>query len=221
MIDIEDIKANWLGKEGIFNVYKPKGVSSFYVVAKIRRLTGIKKVGHAGTLDPLAEGVLVVAVGRNFTKQLSKLVEKEKEYIAEIKLGQISATDDEEGAKTVRQFAKRPTQTEVKKTLQKFIGEIQQTPPLFSASKISGEAAYKKARRGEKFNPGAHSVLIKSIDLLNYQFPLIKVKVLTGPGVYIRSLARDVGLKLGVGGYLASLIRTKVGKFKIEKSERI
>jgi len=221
MIDIEDIKANWLGKEGIFNVYKPKGVSSFYVVAKIRRLTGIKKVGHAGTLDPLAEGVLVVAVGRNFTKQLSKLVEKEKEYIAEIKLGQISATDDEEGAKTVRQFTKRPTQAEVKKTLQKFIGEIQQTPPLFSASKISGEAAYKKARRGEKFNPGAHSVLIKSIDLLNYQFPLIKVKVLTGPGVYIRSLARDVGLKLGVGGYLASLIRTKVGKFKIEKSERI
>lgn len=221
MIDIEDIKANWLGKEGIFNVYKPKGVSSFYVVAKIRRLTGIKKVGHAGTLDPLAEGVLVVAVGRNFTKQLSKLVEKEKEYIAEIKLGQISATDDEEGAKTVRQFAKQPTQAEVKKTLQKFIGEIQQTPPLFSASKISGEAAYKKARRGEKFNPGAHSVLIKSIDLLNYQFPLIKVKVLTGPGVYIRSLARDVGLKLGVGGYLASLIRTKVGKFKIEKSERI
>lgn len=115
MIDIEDIKANWLGKEGIFNVYKPKGVSSFYLVAKIRRLTGIKKVGHAGTLDPLAEGVLVVAVGRNFTKQLSKLVEKEKEYIAEIKLGQISATDDEEGAKTVRQFAKRPTQAEVKK----------------------------------------------------------------------------------------------------------
>ncbi|HHX58466.1 MAG TPA: tRNA pseudouridine(55) synthase TruB [Candidatus Moranbacteria bacterium] len=221
MINSELEKKDWLGREGILNIYKPKGITSFQAVAMVRRLTGIKKVGHAGTLDPLAEGVLVVAVGRKFTKQLANLVEKEKEYIAEIKLGETSTTDDEEGIKAKIDFSKIPTQDELLKTMTDFLGEIQQVPPIFSASKISGEAAYKKARRGENFNPGAHSVFIKSIDLIEYQFPLAKIKVVTGPGVYIRSLARDIGRKLKTGGYLASLVRIRVGQFKAENAKRI
>ncbi len=216
-----DEKNAWRGREGFFNIYKPKGWSSFQVVGRLRKLTGIKKVGHGGTLDPLAEGVLVVAVGREFTRQLSEVVAKEKEYRAEIKLGQTSTTDDEEGEKNEVHFAQAPSREEVLAALDGFVGEIQQTPPLFSASKISGEAAYKKARRGERFDPGAHSVLIKSIELLNYQFPVVEVKVITGPGVYIRSLARDLGTKLKTGGYLTALVRTRVGRFRIEEAEKI
>ncbi len=198
----------------IFAVYKPKGVSSFAVIKQLRKSWGIKKIGHAGTLDPLAQGVLVVGVGREATKKLSSEVTKEKEYIATIKLGEYSTTDDAEGEKNkINDY--QPKKKEIKETLSQFIGEIMQVPPNFSAIKIKGNRAYKMAREGKKIELKARLVLIKEIELLDYNYPFLKIRVITGPGVYIRSLARDIGQKLGIGAYLSELERIRVGEFKI------
>ncbi|MDO8442902.1 MAG: tRNA pseudouridine(55) synthase TruB [bacterium] len=203
--------------DNIFAFYKPKGITSNDAVQKVRSIVGRDvKVGHAGTLDPLAQGVLVIAVGREATKTISEVVKKEKEYVAEITLGFESSTDDAEGEKTAINFSKQPIQEEITKTFPEFIGNIKQTPPIYSAIKISGKEAYKYARQGQEIKMEPREVEIKNIELLEYAWPKLKIKVLTGPGVYIRSLARDIGKKLGVGGYLSFLERTRVGDFKKE-----
>ncbi len=206
--------------KGIFAINKPKGPSSYAIVGQIKRLVGggkKEKIGHAGTLDPLAEGVLVVAIGREYTKQISEVVAKEKEYLADIKLGMTSVTDDEEGEKTEVVVTKIPTLAEIEEIKKDFIGEIIQTTPVYSAAKVGGgEEGYKKARRGEKFTPPPRFVYIERIDVLDYEWPMLQLRVITGPGVYIRSLAREFGEKLKTGGYLTKLIRTRVGDFRIE-----
>lgn len=207
--------------EGMIAINKPSGMTSHDVVAKIRKISGIKKVGHAGTLDPLAEGVLVVGIGREATKKLGKIVEKEKEYIANVRLGMDSSTDDEEGEKKKYNVARKPTMQDIKKVIDQFIGEVQQLPPRYSAVKIRGKRAYKRARRGEQFPLPPRSVEIKNISIMKFNWPHLKLKVTTGPGVYIRSLARDIGQSLGTGGYLAGLKRTRVGIFVIGKSHTI
>ncbi len=199
--------------EGIFAIYKPKGPTSNGILRKIKKLTGIEKVGHAGTLDPLACGVLVVGVGREATKQLGKIVEKDKEYITKIRLGAESATDDAEGEIREFEVTKKPTLKKIKTIIQEFKGKIEQTPPVYSAVKVAGQEAYKRARRGEKFVIKPRLVEIKDIKIISYQWPYLKLKVLTGPGVYIRSLARDIGKRLTVGGYVVDLERTRVGNF--------
>ena len=230
--------------DNIFAIYKPKGPTSHDIVHSIRKITGVKKVGHAGTLDPLAVGVLVVGVGREATKQLGIVVKKEKEYIATIKLGEESITDDGEGLalpnphrngkgdtaryhaipgeaeekKTKHNTAHPPTQGDIEDILHEFIGEIMQMPPVYSAVKIRGKEAYKRARRGEVVRLALRRVLIKDIHIVKYRWPMLILKVVTGPGVYIRSLARDIGKKLKVGAYLADLERTRVGEFTLEKS---
>ncbi|MEK9154874.1 MAG: tRNA pseudouridine(55) synthase TruB [Patescibacteria group bacterium] len=201
---------------GIFGVYKPKGPTSHDIINKIRKITGEKRVGHAGTLDPLASGVLVIAIGRPATKELKEFVLSEKEYIATIRLGAQSETDDEEGNKTIKEIRLKPKIDEIKKTLKKFQGVILQTPPIYSALKINGKRAYKIARSGRdikdiKLKP--REVEIKSIKILKYKWPDLKIKVITGPGVYIRSLARNIGEHLKTGGYLKELERIRVGQF--------
>ncbi len=217
MKQIEDKKI----KEGFYGVYKPSGPTSHDIVEKIRKISGVKKVGHAGTLDPMAEGILVVAIGKRFTKEIDNQKAKEKEYIAEIELGKISDTDDKEGIVKKMKVAKKPTIKKVKKVLEEFSGEIIQIPPIYSAVKISGTASYKLARKGEKPRIAPRKVLIKEIELINYQYPKIELKVVTGPGVYIRALARDLGKKLSVGGILTSLIRSRVGEFDIDNCYKI
>ena len=206
---------------GIYAIYKTKGPTSHDTIKEIKNITGIKKVGHGGTLDPLAEGVLVVAVGREFTKKLGALLEEEKEYLAKIKLGENSTTDDGEGIKTAIKNKVTPTKNQIIKATERFIGWIDQLPPQYSAGKVFGERAYKKARRGEKFKLGTHRVLIKKIDLIKYQWPYVDLRVVTGSGVYLRSLARDMGKALKTGGYLAKLVRTRVGKFNIQKAKTV
>lgn len=201
-------------KSGIIAVYKPKGPTSFDMVSKLRRLTGIKKIGHAGTLDPLASGVLVVGIGREATRKLHEVVESEKEYAATIKFGAESTTDDEGGEKISVKIVKKPTHHEIEKGLLKFIGRFLQQPPAFSAIKIKGQPAYKMARRGEKLKLKKRPVEVKEIKIIKYKWPLLKIKIVSGPGFYVRSLARDLGKKLKVGGYLAELERTRVGQFK-------
>ena len=208
--------------KGIIAVYKPKGPTSHDIIDQIRKVTGERKVGHAGTLDPLASGVLVVAIGREATRRLSLEVKKEKEYLAEIKFGLNSITDDEEGEKTIwPQPLNIPDKKLVKETLLLFVGEITQMPPAYSALKIKGTSAYKLARKGLEVKLAERQVTIKQIEFLDYTWPLLKIKVVCGPGVYIRALARDIGNKLGVGGYLTALERTRVGDFKIEEAIKV
>lgn len=208
----------------IFNLHKPKGPTSFNIVAQVRKITGVKKVGHAGTLDPLASGVLVIGVTREGTKQMHTLVKEGKEYIATIKLGQTSTTDDEEGEKTIvasSEEIKNVTKENVESILPKFTGDIEQIPPLYSAIKVKGKSAYKYAREGKELELAPRQVKINEIEILTYEPPVLKLRVATGSGVYIRSLARDIGEELKIGAYLADLVRTRVGDFVLEDSMTI
>jgi tRNA pseudouridine55 synthase len=201
-------------------VYKPKGPSSNQYLNRIRLLLNTKKIGHAGTLDPLACGVLVIGIGRTATKQLNNLIKTDKEYLADIKFGQISTTMDEEGEKNTT-YIKEPENfsiDKIKKELNNFIGEINQIPPKYSALKINGQNAYKLAREGKEFELKARTVTIYNIEILNYKWPYLKVKVHCGSGVYIRSLAHDLGTNLNIGAYLSNLERIRVGEFNINKT---
>jgi len=204
--------------QGIFPVYKPAGLTSHDVIDRLRRKTGIKKIGHAGTLDPLAKGVLVVAVGRQATKQLGDIVAKEKEYLATVRFGQNSSTDDEEGKKTKIKYHKIPENKDIIKALAKFKGMISQKPPIYSAIKVKGRAAYKYARKGKTLDLKIRKVNIYDIEVLKYRWPDLQLKIICGAGVYIRSIARDLGEVLGVGGYLYELERTRVGDFTKQKA---
>ncbi|NMB57159.1 tRNA pseudouridine(55) synthase TruB [Candidatus Beckwithbacteria bacterium] len=205
----------------IFPIYKPKGPTSHDIISQIRKTLNLKKVGHAGTLDPLASGVLVMGITRAGTKQINYYLKQEKEYEAEIFLGQYSSTDDSEGEKTKVDFKIEPSKKEIQQVLQNFIGEIEQTPPIFSAIKIQGKPAYKYARKGQTLELKPRKVLIKKIILLSYSFPILKIKVVCGSGVYIRSLARDIGKSLQTGAFLQELIRTRVGNFKLENCLKV
>ena len=202
--------------KGIFAVYKPKGPSSNRIITQIRKATGEKRVGHAGTLDPLAEGVLIVGVGREFTKRLGEMQKKEKEYVTEIKLGVESSTDDEEGEKKEHSVGEIPTREKVEETLKKFEGEILQTPPVYSAIKVQGKPAYRRTRKGESLELEPRKVFIRELEILDYSWPVITLRATTGSGVYVRALARDLGKELGTGGYCQSIKRTRVGEYKIE-----
>ena len=199
--------------KGLVAIYKPKGITSHDVINHLRRITGEQRIGHAGTLDPLAEGVLVVGIGREATKRLGEIKAKEKEYIAEIRLGMESTTGDEEGGKREVLPKQIPTQEDVEKAARKFEGEIEQAPPIYSAIKVGGKPAYRYARAGKKVELLARRVLIKKIEILSYEWPFLKLRAVTGPGVYIRALARDLGRALGTAGYSTDLERVRVGEF--------
>ncbi len=205
--------ADRLAAGGVFAFWKPKGPTSHAFLDKIRKLTGVKRIGHAGTLDPLASGVLVVGIGAESTKKLSVVVGKEKEYLAKIKLGYESTTDDEEGEKKPIDPEARPNLADIADKLPKFIGSISQAPPRISAIKIGGKTAYRRARRGEKFEIKPRKVEIKEIRLISYAWPYIVLRLVTGPGTYIRAIARDLGRELGTGAYLADLERVRVGEY--------
>ncbi len=215
--------------EGIFAVYKPKGVYSYKIVSCIKKLVGKKiKVGHGGTLDPIAEGVIVIAVGRKYTKQLhSILTNSEKEYIAEILLDRTSDTYDITGKIQMLNITTIPSITEINNVLQTFIGEIDQTPPPYSAIKIHGKRACDILRSGKvDYNTiqtiiKPKKVIINHIEILNYEFPLLKLKIVCKSGTYIRSLANDLGKSLCCGGVIKSLIRTRVGNFTLSDCKRI
>ncbi len=204
-----------MDEQYIFPIYKPSGPTSFDIIRQLRKITGIKKIGHAGTLDPLAEGMLVVGITRQGTKQLNQLIKKDKVYLAEIILGATSDTHDAQGKIEKNKVETRPDQNQVEQALVEFKGHFQQVPPKYSAVKINGTPAYKLARRGKDFQLEAKDVVIHEIKLLKFDYPILEILVHTGSGVYIRSLARDLGKKLNTGAYLSALKRTKVGEFEI------
>jgi tRNA pseudouridine55 synthase len=194
-------------------INKPAGITSHDVIDHLRLITGEKRIGHAGTLDPMATGVLVVGIGRTATRRLAHAEASIKEYKAVIRMDGSSDTLDADGR--IRQLENLliPTESRIDETLGIFVGTITQIPPRFSAIKVHGMTAHKRARSQEHFSLAAREVLIYSIRKVHYKWPLVTIKVQTGPGVYIRSLARDVGTGLGVGGYLTQLRRTRVGNF--------
>lgn len=207
---------------GLYGVYKPLGISSYDVIRQLKRAFPGQKIGHGGTLDPLAEGVLVVAIGSAYTKQLSEVLKgTEKVYEAVVRLGEISETDDSEGpikGSDPKKVGPSFTQPELEKILSFFVGTIQQTPPKYAAIKIGGVPAYKRARRGEEVIPEPKTVHIERIALLSYVYPDVTLEVTCGSGTYIRALARDMGEKLGCGAYLKALKRTRVGQFTAEEA---
>lgn len=202
---------------GIYLVNKPRGRSSFSMVAQVRRLSGIKKVGHAGTLDPQAEGLLIVLVGKEYTKQSDKFLKLDKTYEFEIKLGQNSTTGDEEGIKTTIS-AQKPTKKAILSTIETFEGEIDQVPPQHSAIKIDGVRAYKSARKGEKVDIQPRKVTIDSLKLLYYNYPLVTLEADVSSGTYIRSLAEDIGKDLQTGGYCTKIVRTRIGEYYLKNA---
>ena len=206
--------------DGILVINKPAGPTSHDIVNKIRKITGIKKVGHAGTLDPFAEGVLIILIGKT-TKLQSKFMEMEKTYIGTLKLGETTDTYDVTGKIEKTNYELRIKNNEIRKTLKAFVGEIKQTPPIYSAIKIKGQSAYKLARRGEKPKIKPRKVKIYKIKILNYKWPYLKIEINCGKGTYIRSLAHDIGKKLGCGAYLEKLTRTEIEKFNIRKSIKL
>jgi len=196
-------------------INKPKGITSHDVISKIRKITDVKKVGHAGTLDPLATGLLIVGIGRESTKRLGNLIKNtKKKYVAEIFLGEERDTDDAEG-KVVSKAKKftAPDVNSIKEILKNFQGEIEQTPPKYSAIKIKGKKSYELARKGKEFSLEGRKVTIYLIKLVEYKFPILKIQTTVSSGTYIRALARDIGRELGCGAYLKNLQRTKIGKF--------
>lgn len=210
-------------KEGlILAVYKPGRLTSHDIIDQLRKVTGIRRIGHAGTLDPLAQGVLVVGIGRAATKQLGKFLTADKDYRAEITFGKSTDTYDAEGKVIdTSDCWQQLTQKQVEGGLKNFIGPIEQRPPPYSAKKVAGRKAYEIARGGEQPRLKPALVTINSIKLLDWQPPRLTIKVRCSSGTYIRSLADDLGKVLLCPAHLSALTRTRVGKFKIGDSIRL
>jgi tRNA pseudouridine55 synthase len=202
---------------GILNVNKPDGQTSFSIVALIRYLSGEKHVGHAGTLDPLATGVLPVCIGQA-TRVVEFLSNTDKTYRAQIELGATTNTFDREGEISSRKDPSGITATQVENTLSTFRGSIEQSPPRYSALKHQGRRHYELARAGIYVETKPRQIKIFSIELIDFKVPLITLNVKCSKGTYIRSLAHDIGQHLGCGGYLTNLTRTQCGPFHIENA---
>lgn len=200
---------------------KPAGISSFGVVAKVRGYLKAKfgkkvKVGHTGTLDPFATGLLIILTGK-MTKKSNDFLKLDKVYEATLKLGSISSTGDPEGEiAEVNPHEYYPSLEKITLVISSFVGTINQTPPRFSAIKINGERAYKLARKGKDFEMPTREVTIYSIKILNYNYPELKIRVHCSSGTYIRTLAEDIGKKLGTGAYLTSLRRIKIADYDVK-----
>lgn len=204
-------------REGIYLINKPRGRSSFSMVAQVRRMSGIKKVGHAGTLDPEAEGLLIVLVGKEFTKKSDEFLKLDKTYEFTLKLGETSSTGDAEGKKTVVS-ATKPTKKAILEALEVFTGDISQIPPQYSAIKIDGVRAYTRARRGEKVEITPRKVTISRLEVLKYTYPSLTLVADVSSGTYIRSLGEDIGTKLGTGAYCTQIKRTRIAENDIKNA---
>ncbi|MBR3253776.1 tRNA pseudouridine(55) synthase TruB [Candidatus Saccharibacteria bacterium] len=211
-------------EDKIILVDKPAGISSFGVVARVRRRLrdefGHKiKVGHTGTLDPFATGLLILLSGK-MTKKSNEFLKLDKVYEATVRLGCVSSTGDPEGEIT-KVNERVPEKSEIEKVVNGFVGKIQQKVPKFSAVKINGRRAYQLARKGEDFETPTREVEIYNIEILDYTYPELRVRCHVSSGTYIRTLGEDIGEKLGTGAYLTALRRTKVGKYDVANAKRL
>jgi len=210
---------------GFIIINKVSGPTSHDVIDELRKIIGIRKIGHAGTLDPFASGVLICAVGREATKRIREFAEMDKEYVADIVLGKVSDTYDRTGKITISeksggtgQCPVGTGQCPVRTVLKEFIGKQKQLVPAYSATKVGGKKMYELARAGKKIFLPPTEIEIYDIELLKYKWPSLKIKVKCSSGTYIRTLAHDIGQKLGTGAYLKELQRTAIGDYKINRA---
>ena len=213
-----------LEEHSILLIDKPAGITSFGVVARVRRRLSEKlgkkaKVGHTGTLDPFATGLMIIVTGKE-CRNAMQYTKLDKVYEATIRLGETSTTGDPEGEIT-KVDGKTPTREQVEAILPQFTGEIQQRPPIYSAIKINGRRAYDLARKGEEVEMPLRTVMIHSLELIDYTYPDIRIRTHVGSGTYIRTLAEDIGVALGTAAYCTQLRRTKVGEWSVEDADAI
>ncbi|MHB1293494.1 MAG: tRNA pseudouridine(55) synthase TruB [Anaerolineae bacterium] len=204
-------------ESGVLVIHKPQGLTSHDVVARVRRLIRIKRVGHAGTLDPMATGVLLVCVGKA-TRIAEYLADGEKTYLADIHLGVTTDTWDADGAILQKVNASGVDLETVERALPQFRGPILQVPPMYSALKREGRPLYALARQGLEVEREARAVVIHELTVLHWEAPILRVRVRCSKGTYVRSLAHDLGQALGVGAHLAGLVRTAVGRFGLNEA---
>lgn len=211
--------------QGILLIDKPKEWTSFDVVNYVRKMVATAedkkpkntKVGHTGTLDPLATGLLVLVVGKEYTRRAGEFSKLDKTYEVTMKLGEVSSTGDEEGEKrTVSDTV--PTLEDVQRALDTFQGQIMQTPPAFCAMKVNGQRAYKLAREGKSVELEARPVTVHKNTLMSYEYPYVRFTSDVSSGTYIRSLVEDIGKALGTGAYMSDLRRTRIGTFMLENA---
>ena len=207
--------------DGMLLVYKPAGPTSHDIVNAVRRKTGVKRVGHAGTLDPFASGLLIVLVGREATKRQSEFLTMDKTYEAVIRLGATSTTDDRTGHTSPSQVCQYIDTNLIEQAVASFVGSYEQYPPQFSAKKIKGTPAYKFARAGKAVELKPKKVTSHSIEILSYEWPILSVRMTVSSGTYIRAFARDLGAKLDCGGYVEELKRTAIGPYSLENATSI
>jgi tRNA pseudouridine55 synthase len=210
--------------DGIILIDKPAGMTSFGVVARIRRVLSKQqgkkvKVGHTGTLDPFATGLMILVIGKE-CRNAGSYSKLDKVYEATIRLGQTSTTGDPEGEiSDISDVI--PTESQIKEVLKKFTGGITQRPPMFSAIKINGQRAYKLARKGETVEMPERQVTVYSLELIDYNYPELQIKVHVSSGTYIRTLAEDIGTTLGTGAYCIQLRRTSISKWDINGVQKL
>jgi tRNA pseudouridine55 synthase len=202
--------------DGYVNVLKPPGQTSHDVVGLLRRLTGERRIGHAGTLDPAAIGVLPVAIGRRATRTVSSAIWDQKTYWAEFELGRSTTTDDAEGETLASGDASRVTRAEIVAALLGFIGELSQRPPAYSAIHVDGQRSYRSARQGAPRDLPSRTVQVDAIRFLEWSPPLLQIALQCHSGTYIRSIARDLGAQVGCPAHMRRLVRTRVGPFAID-----
>ena len=204
---------------GIIIIDKPLGRTSHDMVYEMRKVTGIKKIGHTGTLDPMATGVLPVCIG-SATKMADMLTLSDKSYIAELVLGRTTDTQDADG-KVLTECEVNCSEEEIRCAVNSFVGEIEQVPPMYSAIKQNGKKLYELARQGIEVERKPRKVTINSIDILEISGERVKIDVSCSKGTYIRTLCEDIGKKLGAGAYMNTLRRTRTGQFTIEESHTL
>lgn len=206
--------------DGIINVYKEKGFTSFDVVAKMRGILGQRKVGHTGTLDPAAEGVLPVCAGKG-TRLCDMLTDHDKTYRATMLLGVVTDTQDTTGTVLEEKSTDHLTEEEVREAIMSFVGDYDQVPPMYSALKVDGKKLYELAREGKEVERKARPVKIHEIVIESVNLPEVVMTVSCSKGTYIRTLCHDIGEKLSVGGCMKELLRTKVGRFLLEDTLKL
>lgn len=199
--------------EGIYPIDKPKGKTSFSLVYSLRKLTGIQKIGHAGTLDPFASGVMVLLIGKQFTRLSDQFLTQDKEYIARVHFGIETDTYDCTG-KIISQSDLIPSFSQVEEALKEFQGEQTQIPPMFSAKKCSGKKLYELARKGVTVERAPVAITL-STELIAYEYPYLDLKISCSKGTYIRTIAYDLGKRLGPGAHLSELTRTRSGSYQL------
>jgi tRNA pseudouridine55 synthase len=214
---LENITVNSYPEGKVLLINKPLRWTSFDVVQKLRNIIRIKKIGHAGTLDPLATGLLIICTGK-FTKRINEYMAQEKEYTGTFTLGATTPTYDLESEPGDFKSIENISEEMIRQATSQFIGEIEQVPPAHSAIKIGGKRMYELARQGKEVKIEPRKVVIKQFEIVNIELPVVSFRVVCSTGTYIRSLAFDFGNALGCGAYLSSLCRTRIGAFHVDNA---